>query len=166
VYAPPQKSGGVPVWLWVVGGLVLLVIVVCGAISFIIANTVKTAVQSIPTAISEFGTLSPASAFLFYTYLDIGSYDAARDLLTNDMKARYSVDTLRNQWTAFTDKAGSITPTITDFSNADDSGNSATIPIAVKGSKGQTYNVTLHMQRGSDGRWLISGADPALIPSP
>jgi hypothetical protein len=160
---PLPKKGGVPVIVWVLGGLVVFVLLICGIASFIAAQAVNTASRSMGDV---FGTVEASvggiPSWLFYSDLSTGDYDSARDYLSDDLKREYSAARLQEEWERLVDGAGGIT--VGDYVMIGN--NSDQWLQELEGQEnGQLYEIQVTVRTiGSD--YLITDAKPSLIPEP
>lgn len=169
VQAPP-KQGGVPVWVWVIGGIVAVLLLACGVSAYVITRAVTTTVEQsgklFSAITSDMSTMGIINSTSFYSDLSTGQYEAARQFLTPQMKDKYSADKLRADWEKLTASGNTISPNIPDLSQLGSTqAQSQVLTMTLDGSSGKVYTIKLNMKEVSND-WLIDGADPALIPEP
>jgi hypothetical protein len=149
--------------VWVLGGLVVFVLLICGIGSFIIAQTVNTASRSLTDA---FGTVEASvggiPSWLFYNDLNAGDYDSARDYLSDDLKREYSAARLQEEWERLVEGAGGIT--VGDYVTIGNNNNLWLQELEGQ-ENSQLYEIQVTVRTiGSD--YLITDAEPSLIPEP
>lgn len=179
VYPPPPpisnpsqvtaRRGGVPTWLWVLLGVLVLG---CVGVFIVVSLLVNSAARAVSTGFSSFATavstvtngFEPSiAASAFSSDLKSHNYEAAHSILGPDLAKQYSVSDLQTKWKALEDAQGTITSDISAVSM--DSSNAAHITWSLNPTNGRNYDVELTLQKvGQD--WLITSANPALIPAP
>ncbi len=172
MYNPTQattRRGGVPLWLWVLLGVLVLG---CVGIFVVFSLLINSAARNVSTGFSSFATaistvtngFEPSiAASAFSSALKSHNYDAAHSMLGPDLAKQYSVSDLQTKWKALEDAQGAITSDMSAVSM--DSSNAAHITWSLNPANGRNYDVELTLQKvGQD--WLITGANPALIPAP
>jgi Flp pilus assembly pilin Flp len=169
-YGPPKRSGGMPVWAWVIIGLVAVLIIGCvGLIAGLtyLGTKVSSSFSSIGAELlNSFEPITVASAF--YTDLESRDYDSAHGLLSTELASRYSSTDLQTMWQSLESAQGTITPGFprsNDRPGSSTNRTTASVDQELTSEKGKTYKVTLQMEK-SGGTWLIKDASPGLIPEP
>ncbi|HYP40939.1 MAG TPA: hypothetical protein VEX13_11325 [Chloroflexia bacterium] len=157
---PPAKKGGMPVWGWIVIGVVVFLCLGCTLLSFLLPSMLGRAVT---TSITEDlqGLAPSVTASFFYSSLEGHSYDFAQTQLSSKIQGQWSADELREKWVALED-GGTITSEIVDASATETDGR---VKMKLTSSNGKTYNVDLDLEFVDD-TWEITGASPSLIPNP
>jgi hypothetical protein len=172
-----------PVWGWVLIGIGVFVIIMCigsfAALTYLgqQVNTTFSRIGSGLVVIEDsaspepgFGSDNLSSVFasgavvIFYSHLESGDYEAAWDLLSSDMQSRYSADDLRTKWEALRESVGDVTAENPNAESATDS--MVKISQELSSSSGETYTIRLQLESDGGSLWLITQADPALIPEP
>jgi hypothetical protein len=150
----------VPVIVWVIGGSVLAVLIVCGLLAFMITHAVTNVARTGNSAIAtlEASLQDWQSSSLFYNMLELGDYEGARDFLSADLKREYPADRLQQEWESLVDGAGGIT--------LDASRPTSNDKVWVQTLKGNGNNKTYTIRLTVGDDFAIAGADPALIPEP
>jgi hypothetical protein len=149
--------------VWVLGGLVVFVLLICGIASFLAAQAVNTATRSMGDV---FGTVEASvggiPSWLFYSDLSTGDYDSARDYLSDDLKREYSAARLQEEWERLVDGAGGIT--VGDYVMIGN--NSDQWLQELEGQEtGQLYEIQVTVKTIGN-EYLITDAKPSLIPEP
>ncbi len=152
-----------PVIAWVLGGLVVAVLLICGIASFIAAQALNTGSRALTDA---FGTVEASvggiPSWLFYNDLNAGDYDSARDYLSDDLKREYSAARLQEEWERLVDGAGGIT--VGDYVTIGNNNNLWLQELEGQ-ENGQLYEIQVTVRTiGSE--YLITDAKPSLIPEP
>ncbi len=175
-YAPlgyaqaPRKQGGVPIWVWIIGGILGLILLACGVSAYVFTRAVSTTVEQsgklFSAIASDMSTMGVINATSFYSDLSSSQYETARQYLTQQMKDKYSADKLRTDWEKLTGSGNTISPGIPDFSQlGSKQTQNQVLTETLDGSNGKTYTIKLNMKQVNND-WFIDGADPALIPAP
>jgi hypothetical protein len=159
-----------PVWGWVLIGLGIFVVLICGLFFAGLAYIGQRASTQLISTFSIIGSGIDAGELVqtgvvlnFYDNLESRDYDAARELLSPQLAEKYTADNLRTKWEALEKAAGTITP---GFPDSTSTGNDqASITQELTSEHGQSYSVKLKVER-VDSTWKITEADPDLIPSP
>jgi hypothetical protein len=161
-YTAPQQKSGVPIWLGVTFGLVLVIILAC---VFVVLGLGALG-REVGKSFSQLGTNLESGSYTtvlnFYSYMDAEEYTAAYSLLGGNAALNYTPDSLRSSWLALTRARGQVIPNPI-FASVNEKGSSATVDQPITTSKGLNYNVHLKLTK-SGGTWLITDATPALIP--
>lgn len=161
---PPPKKGGVPTIVWVLGGSLLVVLLICGAIAFFTAQAINRATEGMGDII---GTIEAGvggiPSWEFYNALNSGDYEQARTKLSADLKREYPVSRLQEEWETLVDAAGGITVGPYNLSGPASNGTWVQELNGDGNDKLYTINVKVNTV-GSD--YLITGATPSLIPEP
>lgn len=159
--AAPAKKGGVPAIVWILGSI-LLVIVLCVVAVMVMLGALGNAVVG---AVNSAGALATAGEFS--TYMSLGNYESARDLLSGDLSSRYTEATLKSRWEALVGESGFSSNT--DLGTPRNDGNRVVVPWSIEGKNGTTYKVDLYITSitaSNDAVLQIVDAKPDLIPSP
>ena len=160
--AAPAKKSGVPVIVWILGGVLLFLIVACLAVFWLVNNIIRQA----ELGVTDFGNTASASinASLFDLSMSTGSYESAHEYLGGNLATRYSVQDLQDRWEALEGSGGAFSVK-SDMGEPKASGNQVLIDWKVTPENGSTKTVTLTMEE-RDNDWKIVDAKPDLIPSP
>jgi hypothetical protein len=164
---PPQpipKKGGVPVIAWVIGGLVVGVLLICGITAFLAAQALNNVGRTVGDAFSTVeANIGGIPSWLFYNDLNSGDYDSARKYLSADLKREYPASRLQEEWERLTDGAGGIS--VGNYTQVGTSNNDLWLQELEGQENGQLYEIEVTVKTiGSD--YLITGANPSLIPEP
>jgi hypothetical protein len=162
--APPAaKKGGVPVFVWVLGGILLFVIL-CAAISyFTIFAAFNSAGSAIKGGLNTIG--AAASATAFDLALETGSYEDAHSYLGGDLARNYSADKLQQKWEALAGSEGTFSINSRFGAPKDIGNNRTTIDWIITPPTGSSKTVVLTLDEGTND-WKIIDAKPDLIPNP
>lgn len=158
----PKKSGGVPVVVWVLGGVFVLIIGCFLAAYFLIfaaANTAKNALQSAGDTIG-----AGLTAVSFTTAMETGQYETAHSFLGGDLANRYSVKDLQTKWEALQGSQGSFSVR-TDLGEPRASNGHTTMQWKITPPDKKLRTVDLIIDNVNKD-WKIVDAQPDLIPSP
>ena len=166
---PPPKKGGVPVWAWVVMGLVGVMVLLCVGTVFLISRAASEVGTSFERAFSEagvdFSNIVPVTvASSFYSSLELGNYDEARAVLGSSLARQYTTEELQRQWGALKDVEGNISAGLPSVVEAD--GDRTTVMVELSSNINNTYDVELVVEEIGSGDWKIVEANPELIPQP
>lgn len=166
---PAPRKGGIATWLLVLLGVLVLA---CVGIFVVFSLLINSAAHSVSSGISTFATaistvtngLGPGiAASTFSSSLQAHNYAAAHGVLGPDLAKQYSVSDLQTKWKALEDAQGTVTSDMSQVSI--DNNNAAHVTWTVNPTNGRNYDVELTLQQvGQD--WLITSADPTLIPEP
>lgn len=157
-----------PVWAWVLIGLVLVLVIGCVgliAAAGLFVNKVATTFSSVGVDIlNSFEPLTVST--LFYTSLESKQYDSAHALLSTDLASKYSTADLQAKWEALEAAQGTVSAVpVTTGGGISSTSNTASIDEQLTSTNGKSYKVTVQLGKtGND--WRITGATPDLIPSP
>jgi len=158
----------VPVFVWVILGIVVAIVLLCGGTFVVLGilansagNAIKTGGSSIVNTIG-----ASASAGLFDTALSTGNYNEAYSYLGGNLAKKYSAATLQQKWEALAGGTDTIQGINTRFGAPRDIGNNqTTIDWIITPSGKPAVTVVLTMDEGTND-WKIIDAKPDLIPSP
>ncbi len=155
---PPRKSG-VPVWVWVLLGIVGVLVI--GCVLFFVATAVLVN-QASKVAEETGNTINAGLTFTgFDLAMTLGNYEDAHSYLGGELANRYTPEELQRRWEAL---GGGTTPT-TNTSEPSASGKAVVLTWTITAGDGTEHEVKVTMEQvGSD--WKITRADPDLIPQP
>jgi hypothetical protein len=162
------RKSGVPVFVWVIIGIVVAIILLCGGIAVatgLFLNSAANAVKSGSGSIlNTFG--AAASAGLFDAALTTGNYEEAYSYLGGDLAKRYSAATLQQKWEALGGGANTIQSINSRFGAPRDVGNNqSSIDWIITPPNKPAVTVVLTLDEGTND-WKIIDAKPDLIPNP
>ena len=161
---PPPKKGGVPIIVWILGGVLVLILGICGIAALLTAQAINRVSESagdiIGTAEASFGGIP---SWLFYTSLKSEDYEQARDYLSADLKREYTVERLQQEWERLTKGAGGIS--VGTYNLVGSASNGTWVQELQGNGNNKTYEIRLTVTtQGND--YVITGATPSLIPKP
>jgi hypothetical protein len=150
--------------VWVLGGSLVAILLICGTLAFIVSAALNTASRSITTAFSTVeANVGGIPSWLFYNDLNSGNYEDARQYLSADLKSQYTAAKLKADWERLTKATGGIT--VGDYT-LDSATNTSLWRQELEGQdNNKLYEIQITVKTvGSD--YVITDAKPALIPSP
>ncbi|HEX9990158.1 MAG TPA: hypothetical protein VGE45_17000 [Chloroflexia bacterium] len=157
---PPAKKGGMPVWGWIVIGVVVFLCLGCSIAAVVVPGMVGRAVTTNITENLQ-GIGPSVTATFFYSWLEDHSYELAQAQLSSKIQGQWTTDELQRKWEAL-EGNGTITSEVVDASATETDGR---VKVRLTSSNGQTYDVNLDLEYTNE-TWEITGGSPSLIPNP
>jgi hypothetical protein len=150
-----SSTSTVLIVLGVVFGVLLLVVLACGALSFFAIRSASNAIGPAVQAAAEVQQAEGA-AQMFLNTLQAGQVDVAYNSTTPAFQAKQTL----KQFQKFVDQ----NPLLTKFAEveSDDPNHTAgaarmTIPYTLSDNKNGVINVTFHLVLGENGQWQVDG---------
>jgi hypothetical protein len=162
-----------PAWGWVLIGVGIFVILVCGGtiagLTYLgkqVSNTFSQIGSSVISGDNGgFGSLITTGTVLsFYDDLNSGNYTTAAEMLSGDLANKYTTGELRTKWEALVAKEGSITTGLPHEESV--TGGTSIVTQELTTDSGKSYTIRLTLKSSESFLWLITDASPALIPEP
>lgn len=163
-YPPPQMQAparsGVPVWVWVILGIVVAIIAACALIYFLVLSAARSVTGAVGNALDSAGAALVATEF--YTDLSSADYKDARALLSGDLANQYTTSVLQTRWEALVSTEDFVSPNVPTIGSTQ--GDTTSITVRLTSTKG-THDIRLQLKK-QDSSYVITSASPDLIPSP
>lgn len=154
-----QKKSGVPTFVWVLVGIVVVFVLICGGILLAIRALTNSAADALQGVGDTFGAGITATAFDLA--LTTGDFETAHSYLGGDLANRYTTNQLKDKWEALSGD-GSVS---THFGSPKTSNGKTTIVWTVVPPGKSAEDIVLTMD-DSKNDWKIIAAQPDLIPNP
>jgi hypothetical protein len=160
--APPaEKKGGVPVIVWIIGGILLATILGCVLVFWMIGNAFNRVASTIESDLGGFGP--NVAAIGFTTSMTFGQYQDALDYLSGDLAGRYDADTLQQRWEALSSDGTSLGVENQLGSVRSLGNNRSSIDWTITTPNGNDETIELIIEEQGN-EWKIVEARPDLLP--